>query len=144
MSGSFCVYIEQSLEIITRTQNINIALDKLFDLLYYITTPQGGVKKDLYSQLKKEGNRMQADKAKVTRLLKTARGQIDGILKMVESDRYCIDISHQLMATEAILNKVNKEILTEHLKSCVAHAETEKEKEEKIDELVSMLGRIMK
>lgn len=87
---------------------------------------------------------MRADKQKITRLLKTARGQMDGILKMVEEDRYCIDISHQLMATESILNKVNKEILTAHLKGCVCQAETEQEKEEKIDELVSMLGRIMK
>ena len=87
---------------------------------------------------------MQADKQKVTRLLKTARGQMDGILKMVEEDRYCIDISQQLMATEAILNKVNKEILTAHLKCCVSQAETEQEKEEKIDELVSMLGKILK
>lgn len=87
---------------------------------------------------------MKADKAKITRLLKTARGQLDGILRMVEEDRYCIDISQQLMATEAILNKVNKEILTSHLKNCVCHAEAEEEKEEKIDELVSMLGRILK
>lgn len=87
---------------------------------------------------------MQADKQKITRLLKTARGQMDGILRMVEEDRYCIDISQQLMATEAILNKVNKEILTAHLKNCVSHAETEAEKEEKIDELVSMLGKILK
>ena len=63
---------------------------------------------------------MQADKKKMIRLLKTARGQMDGILKMMEEDRYCIDISQQLMATEAILNKVNKEILTAHLKNCVA------------------------
>ena len=48
---------------------------------------------------------MQADKKKVGTLLKTARGQIDGILNMIEEDRYCIDISHQLMATMAILNK---------------------------------------
>ena len=48
------------------------------------------------------------------------------------------------MATEAILNKVNKEILTAHLKNCVANAETQKEKEQKIDELVSMLGKILK
>ena len=87
---------------------------------------------------------MRADKQKVTRLLKTARGQMDGILKMVEEDRYCIDISQQLMATEAILNKVNKEILTAHLKNCVSHAESQEEKEEKIDELVSMLGKILK
>ena len=87
---------------------------------------------------------MTADKKKVARLLKTARGQIDGILRMVEEDRYCIDISQQLMATEAILNKVNKEILSAHLKCCVSHAETQQEKEEKIDELISMLGKIMK
>ncbi len=87
---------------------------------------------------------MQADKQKITRLLKTARGQMDGILRMVEEDRYCIDISQQLMATEAILNKVNKEILTAHLKNCVSHAQTQAEKEEKIDELVSMLGKILK
>ena len=86
---------------------------------------------------------MQADKAKINRLLKTARGQIDGILKMVEEDRYCMDISHQLMATEAILNKANKEILTAHLKSCVTNAKTDEEREEKVDELVTMLGTIM-
>lgn len=86
---------------------------------------------------------MQADKAKINRLLKTARGQIDGILKMVEEDRYCMEISHQLMATEAILNKANKEILTAHLKSCVTNAKTDEEREEKVDELVTMLGKIM-
>ena len=48
---------------------------------------------------------MMADKKQVTRLLKTARGQIDGILKMVEEDRYCIDISHQIMASEANFKK---------------------------------------
>ena len=41
---------------------------------------------------------MMADKQKVSRLLKTARGQIDGILKMIDEDRYCIDISNQIMA----------------------------------------------
>lgn len=60
---------------------------------------------------------MQADKKKVGTLLKTARGQIDGILNMIEEDRYCIDISHQLMATMAILNKANKEVLSAHLKT---------------------------
>ena len=54
---------------------------------------------------------MMADEKKVLRLLKTARGQMDGIIKMVEENRYCIDISQQLMATEAILNRANKENL---------------------------------
>ena len=87
---------------------------------------------------------MMADRKRVEPLLRTARGQLDGILKMVEDDRYCIDISQQLMATEAMLNKINKEILTAHLKHCVSNAQTQAERDEKIDELVAMLGKIMK
>lgn len=87
---------------------------------------------------------MTADTEKVTRLLKTARGQIDGIIKMVEDDRYCIDISRQLMASEAILNKVNKEILSAYLKHCVENADNKEEREEKIDEMISMLEKIIK
>ena len=87
---------------------------------------------------------MMADHAKVQRLLKTARGQLDGILKMVEEDRYCIDISTQVMAAEAMLNRVNQEILTAHLKHCVNTAHTQEEREKKIDELVDMLGKILK
>ncbi|MEQ2456238.1 metal-sensing transcriptional repressor [Flavonifractor hominis] len=87
---------------------------------------------------------MMADEKKILRLLRTARGQIDGILKMVEEDRYCIDISQQLMATEAILNRANKEILAAHLKHCVQQAATEEERGQKIDEFVTTLGRILK
>ena len=87
---------------------------------------------------------MMADQKTILRLLKTARGQLDGIIKMVEDDRYCIEISQQVMATEAILNKVNKEILAAHLKHCVKEADSEQEREEKIDEFVSTLGRILK
>lgn len=87
---------------------------------------------------------MKANEAKVLKLLKTARGQIDGIIKMVEDDRYCMDISHQLMATAAVLNTANREILSAHLKCCVKNAETEEEKDEKIDELIKALGKLMK
>ena len=87
---------------------------------------------------------MMADEKKVLRLLKTARGQMDGIIKMVEENRYCIDISQQLMATEAILNRANKEILAAHLKHCVQCAASEEEREAKIDEFVSTLDRILK
>ena len=85
-----------------------------------------------------------ADQKKVLRLLKTARGQMDGIIKMVEEDRYCIDIATQVMAAEAMLNRVNQEILTAHLKHCVNTAHTQEEREKKIDELVDMLGKILK
>ena len=65
---------------------------------------------------------MKADQQKVTRLLKTARGQIDGILRMVEEDRYCIDISNQMLRTQALLGTINAEVLTSHLDHCVRHA----------------------
>ena len=65
---------------------------------------------------------MKADKVNVIRLLKTARGQIDGILKMLDEDRYCIDVSNQIMATGAILRKVNNEVLHGHIDSCVKEA----------------------
>ena len=87
---------------------------------------------------------MMADEKKVLRLLKTARGQMDGIIKMVEENRYCIDISQQLMATEAILNRANKEILAAHLKPGVQEAASAAERGQKIDEFVATLGRILK
>ena len=87
---------------------------------------------------------LMADRTKVLRLLKTARGQLDGILKMVEEDRYCIDISQQVMAAEAMLNRVNREILAAHLRGCVQQAATAEDREEKVEELVSTLDKILK
>ena len=87
---------------------------------------------------------MMADQKTVLRLLKTARGQMDGIIKMVEEDRYCIDISTQVMAAEAMLNRANQEILAAHLKHCVKTASTEAEREQKIDEWIGRLGKLFK
>ena len=86
---------------------------------------------------------MMADQRTVLRLLKTARGQIDGIIKMVEEDRYCMDISQQVTAADAMLRRANREILTAHLKHCVEHAESDQERSDKIDELVNALGKIL-
>ena len=87
---------------------------------------------------------MMADEQKILRLMKTARGQMDGIIRMVEENRYCIDISQQVMATEAMLNRINREILTAHLKHCINTAQDSREREQKVDELVQMLGKILK
>ena len=85
---------------------------------------------------------MKADHAQVTRLLKTARGQIDGIIKMVEEDRYCMDISAQVMATDAILRKVNNEIICAHMKGCVKEAILEGKGDDKIDELMTVVDKL--
>lgn len=86
---------------------------------------------------------MQADKGNTDRLLKTAKGQIDGIIKMIDEDQYCIDISNQIMATQAILKRVNQDILEAHLKSCVKDAKAE-DADEKIAEVVAVLKKMSK
>ena len=50
---------------------------------------------------------MKAKRGDVAHKLKIARGQLDGILQMIEADRYCVDISNQIMATQALLKSAN-------------------------------------
>lgn len=87
---------------------------------------------------------MRADRAKVSRLLKTARGQIDGIINMLDEDRYCIDISNQVMATEAILRKVNQEVLHGHIDSCIREAIETGNISEKLEEIRSIIDKLSK
>ena len=86
---------------------------------------------------------MRADHDQVTRLLKTARGQIDGILKMVEEDRYCLDVSNQIMAAESVLKRANREVVQAHVCGCVRDAETDEAREEKIEEMLRLLEKLM-
>ena len=85
---------------------------------------------------------MKADHAQVTRLLKTARGQLDGILKMVEEDRYCLDVSNQLMATQSIPKKANRMVLRAHMDCCVREAIDSGDPDEKLDELAALLDKL--
>lgn len=88
---------------------------------------------------------MVADHDHILRLLKTARGQIDGIIRMVEEDRYCIDISNQLMATESLLARTNADVLKAHVEHCVREAAdsgTEEEKTEKLDEIATVIDKL--
>ena len=87
---------------------------------------------------------MQADKQAVGNLLKTARGQIDGILKMIEDDRYCIDISTQLMAAQSVLKKANKLVIEAHLNHCVKEAVEQNTAEEKIREIRGINHKLSK
>ena len=82
---------------------------------------------------------MKADHTQVTRLLKTARGQIDGILKMVEEDRYCLEVSSQIMASQSILKKANRMVLKAHMDCCVREAVASGAPDEKLEELAALL-----
>lgn len=85
---------------------------------------------------------MKADRKKIETLIKTAKGQLDGVLRMIDEDRYCIDISNQLMAATAVLKKANREILAAHMKSCVLDAAKGDEGEEKIEELIKTIDKL--
>jgi len=87
---------------------------------------------------------MKADKVKIKRLLKTAAGQVEGISKMVDDDRYCMDISNQILAVQSILKKANHEILKSHMEMCVKEAFKEGNEDEKIDEIISLIDKITK
>ena len=85
---------------------------------------------------------MKADPIKVKRQLSIAKGQIEGIQKMVEEDAYCIDISNQLMAAIAVLKKANEIVLLGHIKHCVRGACCESELDEKLSEVGALLHRM--
>ncbi len=85
-------------------------------------------------------------KSMVTRL-KKIEGQIRGINKMVESDRYCIDILSQTRAVVAAIRKVEDFILFQHLHTCVTdsmRSDNKEDKDKKIDEIMDLLSRYRK
>lgn len=85
---------------------------------------------------------MKADKEKIARSIKIARGQLDGVLRMIEEDRYCVDISNQLLATQALLKRVNKEIMHAHIRSCVREGLHTDEPNPKLEEALDLLDRL--
>lgn len=89
---------------------------------------------------------MKAEHADIRRRLKTARGQVDGLLRMVDEDRYCIDIVNQIQATRALLATVQNKILIAHLDGCVRSAfleGTDQDQEEKLEEIQSLLTKLL-
>lgn len=85
---------------------------------------------------------MRAERSRVEPLLRTARGQLDGVLRMIEEDRYCMDIAMQLQAISSIVNKARHEVLHAHLAGCVQQAFEEGDEQaraRKIDEIIKLL-----
>ena len=83
-------------------------------------------------------------KASCQKRLSRIEGQVRGLAKMVEEDRYCIDIVTQISAVRAALRRVEEEVLRDHVAHCVEHAITSGNKtdqREKIAELMAVIGR---
>ena len=84
-----------------------------------------------------------ASKDQILKRLRRVEGQVGGVQRMVEDDRYCIDVLTQISAVQAALDKVALGLLDEHARHCVAGAEGA-EQVDKTDELMAAVGRLMR
>jgi DNA-binding FrmR family transcriptional regulator len=84
-----------------------------------------------------------ATKDQLLARLARIEGQIRGIESMVQDDRYCIDVLTQISAAQAALDKVALGLLDDHAHHCVLGARTAAERNEKTDELMAAVGRLM-
>jgi DNA-binding FrmR family transcriptional regulator len=75
-------------------------------------------------------------KADALNRLKTVRGHLDGIIRMLDEDAYCVDLMKQLSATQASLERVNRLVLKNHLETCFAEAVEGGRGQAAVDELV--------
>jgi len=80
---------------------------------------------------------MRADSSPVGFRLRSARGHLDGVIRMVDEDRYCIDVLHQLSAVQGALDRVRRDILEAHLRGCVPEAVAEDRVDDVVDELLA-------
>lgn len=85
---------------------------------------------------------MNHEKQEAVKALKIARGQIEATIKMIEDDRYCVDVSNQIIAAQSLLKKANLSILKQHMNHCVMEAFQKDNGSEKIDEIIGLLGKI--
>ena len=84
-------------------------------------------------------------KASCKQRLNRIEGQVRGLSRMVEEDRYCIDVVTQIAAVRAALKRVGEELLREHVAHCVEHAiasGNKAEQRKKVAELIETLGRV--
>lgn len=91
----------------------------------------------------KKTDRSEDERKKLIHRLNRIEGQIRGIRGMIENDAYCTDILMQSSAANAAINAFNKELLSNHIRGCVAR-DIRDGKDETIDELLSTLQKLMK
>ena len=87
--------------------------------------------------------RAQEEKKKLLNRLRRIEGQVRGLQAMVEADAYCNDVLTQSAAVNAAINAFNRELLANHIRTCVAD-DIRAGKDETIDELVMTLQKLMK
>ena len=92
-----------------------------------------------------DGKRVEQPKKKaLINRLRRIEGQIGGVLNMVETDRYCVDILMQISAIKSALDGVSIQVLSDHANGCVRKAVKENGGDDAIDELLSVVRRMMR
>jgi CsoR family transcriptional regulator, copper-sensing transcriptional repressor len=84
-----------------------------------------------------------ASRDQLTARLRRIEGQVRGVQRMVEDDRYCIDVITQISAIQGALEKVALGLLDDHTRHCVLGPKSEKLREERTEELVAAFGRLL-
>jgi len=111
--------------------------------------PLGGIlkieRKDMAKEKKERKQVRQPHKEALRRRLNRIVGQVQGIARMVEEDRYCVDVLVQLSAVKAALNQVSLQLIEDHTKGCVRQAIRAGDSEEEvIEELMGVLKKLAK
>lgn len=88
--------------------------------------------------------REDVEREALSKRLRRIEGQVRGIQKMVESDRYCVDILTQTAAIQAALKQVEMQLLERHMRKCLVHASKTEDMDPYIDELMTIVSRIKK
>ncbi len=87
---------------------------------------------------------MNEQQKKALNMLKTAKGQISKVVDMMEDERYCVDVSTQILAVQGLLKKANMLILEQHMNHCVKEAFETGNGEEKVGEIMKLLDTYTK
>jgi len=85
-----------------------------------------------------------ATKDQLLSRLRRIEGQVRGVERMVEDERYCIDVLTQISAVQAALDKVALGLMDDHAHHCVIGAKSATQREERTDELMAAVGRLMR
>lgn len=88
--------------------------------------------------------RREEERQKLVNRLKRIEGQVRGIQRMIEDDRYCVDVLVQVSAVSAALKKVGFTLLEDHTRGCVSQAVSEGEGDEAIEELMKVIQQFSK
>ena len=85
-----------------------------------------------------------ADKNQLKNRLARVEGQVRGVARMVDEERYCIDVLTQISAVQAALDKVALEVLAQHADHCIVHGHGGKTPEQNSEELMAAVARLMR